>query len=223
MKILLADDHTLFLQGLRSLLEKNKEITIIGEAMDGAQAASLAQELNPDIVIMDISMPNIDGIRATEMITESLPHISVIILSMYSQDNYVLKSLKAGASGYVLKNAAYQELQLAIDAVALGETYLSPGVSQVVIKKYLQLASETVALQKYQLLTSREQEIVRLMGEGYKRQEIATALVISPKTVDRHQENMKERLGFNRRRDLIPFASTVKDELEQAQEEREGS
>lgn len=221
MKILLADDHTLFLQGLVSLIEKNKELKIVGEASNGSDAITLAEELDPDIVIMDISMPQTDGIQATEIIIEKNPHIKVIILSMYSQDNYVLNSLKAGASAYVLKNAAYQELQLAIDAVAEGETYLSPGVSQVVIKKYLQLTSDNESLEKYYLLTSREQEIIRLMGEGYKRQEIATELVISPKTVDRHQENMKERLGFKRRSDLIPFASTVKTELEQVNEEKE--
>lgn len=214
MRILLADDHTLFLQGLRSLLEQKKDLTIIGEATDGSQATTMAQELSPDMIIMDISMPKRDGIEATEYIIARMPSIRIIILSMYAQDDYVLKSLKAGASGYVLKNAAYQELQLAIDAVAHGETYLSPGVSQVVIKKYLQLASDNDSIEKYDLLTKREKEIIQLMGEGYTRKEIASYLVISPKTVDRHQENIKERLGFSKRQELIPFASTLKEELE---------
>lgn len=178
----------------------------------------MARELSPDVVIMDISMPEIDGIQATAMIKEDNPAIKVIILSMYSYDDYVLNALKAGASGYVLKNAAYKELQLALEAIEEGETYLSPGVSQVVIKNYLQLAAGTDVQELYQRLTDREKEIIRLMGKGYKRQEIATALIISPKTVDRHQENIKERLGFQRRRDLIPFSLSLQEVLEREQE-----
>lgn len=218
MKVLLADDHTLFLQGLRSLLEQNARIQIIGTADNGKQAYQMARELSPDVVIMDISMPEIDGIQATAMIKEDNPAIKVIILSMYSYDDYVLNALKAGASGYVLKNAAYKELQLALEAIEEGETYLSPGVSQVVIKNYLQLAAGTDVQELYQRLTDREKEIIRLMGKGYKRQEIATALIISPKTVDRHQENIKERLGFQRRRDLIPFSLSLQEVLEREQE-----
>lgn len=215
MQVLLADDHTLFLQGLRSLLEQNPKIKIIGSASDGKMAYRMAQELSPDVVIMDISMPQMDGIEATAMIKNNCQRIKIIILSMHSHDDYVLKALKAGASGYVLKNAAYKELQLALEAVEEGETYLSPGVSQVVIKNYLQLASGNDSMEMYRRLTHREREIILLMGKGYKRQEIATSLVISPKTVDRHQENIKERLDFQRRRDLIPFALSIQKVLHQ--------
>lgn len=194
MRLVIADDHAIFRQGLRSLLEKDDSVMVVGEAEDGIMALSMAEELTPDIIIMDIAMPVLSGLEATCKIKEKYSNIKIIILSMHTDDIYVHQALKNGAEGYVLKDAAYEELKLAIEAVSEGKPYLSPAVLQSVVDEYLQSIPAPEVMTALEELTAREKEVLQLFAKGCTRQEIAEQLYISPKTVDRHRSNIKEKL-----------------------------
>lgn len=194
MRIILADDHAIFRQGLRSLLENGGSIKVIAEADDGVKAVALAEEMFPDIIIMDISMPGMNGLEATERIKKSFPEIKVIILSMHTDDIYIHQALKSGASGYVLKDAAYDELRFALEAVGRGNPYLSPAVMHPVVNEYLHSTPAGENMTVNDNLTPREKEVLQLLIKGYSRHEVANILCISPKTVDRHKGNLKEKL-----------------------------
>jgi DNA-binding NarL/FixJ family response regulator len=209
MRVILADDHAIVRQGLRSLLECKADIEVIGEAGDGRDALLLAAALKPDLVIMDIAMAGLNGLEALLKLQDSHPEIKVIILSMHVEENYVTRALRYGASGYVYKGSAYEDLELAMKAAQRGETFLSPAVSQVLINDYL--VTNTYLNEEYTLnrLSFREREILQLIAEGQSRIQIADRLTISPKTVDRHKENLKDKLKIKREEELAEYAKML--------------
>jgi DNA-binding NarL/FixJ family response regulator len=206
MRVILADDHAIVRQGLRSLLECKADVEVVGEAGDGREALLLAAALKPDLVIMDIAMAGLNGLEALLKLQDSYPLIKVIILSMHVEENYVTRALRYGASGYVYKGSAYEDLELAMKAAQKGETFLSPAVSQVLINDYL--VTNTYLNEEFTLdrLSFREREILQLIAEGQSRIQIADRLTISPKTVDRHKENLKDKLKIKREEELAEYA-----------------
>ncbi len=202
IRVLLADDHTLVRAGLRMLLQQMSGVQIVGEAGDGREALQLSKTSQPDIILMDLSMPRLNGLEATARVTRACPQVRVIILSMYDTPDYVVQALRVGAAGYLLKDAATAELELAIRAVARGETYLSAAVSKPVITDYVRRLSgkgrrgggETSPAKP---LTSRQREILQLIAEGRTTKEIATLLQLSPNTVETHRRRLMARLGVH--------------------------
>jgi DNA-binding NarL/FixJ family response regulator len=193
--IILADDHTLLRAGIRSLLEKMQGVKVVGEAGDGREALNLVKTHQPNIVLMDIAMAGLNGLEATARIAREYPQVRVIILSMHANEEYVLQTLRAGAAGYLLKDAATAELELAIQAVARQDTYLSPAISKRVIEDYLgrTTGQKTPADQ----LTPRQREILQLIAEGKTTKEMAFVLTLSVKTVETHRTQLMERLGIH--------------------------
>lgn len=206
LRVLLADDHAIVRQGLRALIESEGKARIIGEAADGREAVRLVEKLAPDLAIMDIGMPGLNGLEATRQLKERFPEVKVIILSMHSEDIYLYQALKIGADGYVLKSAAFEELKLALDAVKRAEIYLSPSVSQALIQEFLRLEPPLVASRVIEKLTPREREIFQLLAEGKSRREMAQMLSISPKTIDRHRENLKRKLNIQKEEEFLHLA-----------------
>ena len=204
IQVLLADDHTLVRAGFSRLLEGIPGIQVVGEASDGRDALEMIETKRPDMVLMDIGMTGLNGLEATARVTRDLPGIRVIILSMHSDKEYVLKALRAGASGYLLKDADINQLEMAIRAVAEGETFLSPSVSRHVISDYIQrVGSESSSREE---LTPRQREILQLIAEGRSKQEIAQRLDVSVKTVETHRDQMMERLGIHDVAGLVRYA-----------------
>ncbi len=204
VKVLLADDHILVRAGLRALLERERDFEIVGEADDGREAIRLVKELNPHVVLMDISMPGLNGLEAVERIRIDFPDVLVIILSASSDEEFVTQALRSGASGYLIKGGSPSELHVAIKAVMKGETYLSPVVSKQVIRDYLGRVTHRSDL--YDLLTQRQREILQLIGEGHSSKEIASILKLSAKTVDRHRAELMDRLDVHDVAGLTRFA-----------------
>jgi DNA-binding NarL/FixJ family response regulator len=203
-RILLADDHTLVRAGLRKLLESFPDIDVIGEAEDGLSLLCLAVELQPDLVLMDISMPGLNGLDATARLVKTQPQSKIIILSMYQTEEYVRQALRQGAHGYLLKDAAPLELQLAIAAVLQGRTYLSPAVSKGVLSDYVhRLRIEEAPGDK---LTARQREVLQLIAEGNSTKEIARRLALSAKTVDTHRSQLMKQLGIQEVTGLVRYA-----------------
>lgn len=205
LRVLLADDHTLVRAGLRALLAGMPEITVVGEAADGAAAIQLAQALCPDIVLMDIAMKGMNGLEATARLRELLPATRVIILSMHATGDYLQQALHVGACGYMLKDAATLELQLALAAVARGDTYLSPAVSAQIVEGFLQRGKRDPTEDEV-ALTPRQDEILRLIAAGMSSKEIAFRLQVSGKTVDTHRAQLMERLGIRDVAGLVRYA-----------------
>ena len=205
IKILLADDHKIIRDGLRSLIEKCPEMEVVGEADNGRMTIQLARELEPDVVIMDISMPDLNGIDATHQIIADVPGIKVIALSMHSDKRFVVGMFKAGASGYLLKDCAFNELVQAIDIVLSGQTFLSPKIATVMIKNYVPQFS-TGDASAFSVLTTREREVLQLLAEGKSTQQIASELYISVKTVETHRQKIMAKLDIHNLADLIKFA-----------------
>ena len=204
VRVLLADDHTLVRAGFSHLLESIPGIQVVGEASDGREALEMIEAKRPDMVLMDIGMAGLNGLEVTARVTHDLPGIRVIILSMHSDKEYVLRALRAGASGYLLKDADINQLEMAIRAVAEGETFLSPSVSRHVISDYIQrVGSESSSREE---LTPRQREILQLIAEGRSKQEIAQRLDVSVKTVETHRDQMMERLGIHDVAGLVRYA-----------------
>jgi len=204
-KILLVDDHQIFREGLRSLIEKNDEFTVVGEAGDGAGAVRLAAELQPDLVIMDLIMPEMNGIDATRKITAENPAIRVLALSMESNRFFVVEVLKAGASGYLLKDTAYAELAEAIATIARGEIYLPRKVSTLLVREFLQCIPVEVST-VYNGLTPREREILQLVADGRNTKEIAWELGVSGKTVENQRQAIMQKLNLFSIAELTKYA-----------------
>ena len=202
--VLIVDDHTIVRSGVRLLLEAETDIQVVGEALNGRQALELAASLLPDVVLMDISMPEMDGLEATRQLKKLLPQINVLVLTMHRSDDYFFEMLKAGASGYILKGAKTSELIEAVHIVHRGEVFLYPSMTQKLVRGYLQLADWDSDGEL--ALSPREKEIFRLLAEGYSNKEIAEKLVISPSTVHTHRGNVMEKLGLGNRRELIQYA-----------------
>ena len=205
IRILLADDHKITRQGLRSLLEKQDDMEVVAEAEEGRTAVRLAREFSPHIVIMDVSMPDLNGVEATRQIVERTPDVRVIALSMHSDSLFVTEMLKSGASGYLLKDCAFEELTLAIRAVVDGKTYLSPSISGVVVDDYLHRLSKT-AYAGPDVLTNREREVLQLMAEGKSTKRIALELHISAKTVETHRRQIMNKLDIHTVAELTKYA-----------------
>lgn len=206
--ILLADDHALVRAGFRALLADVPGIKVVAEAGDGREALRLAKERQPDVVLMDIAMPGLNGLEATARIGEACPYVRVIILSMHANEEYVVQALQAGAAGYLLKDADAAELELAIRAVSQGETYLSPPVSKQVIADYLRRIGPDVG--PLEQLTPRQREVLQLIAEGHTSREIAQVLDISLKTVETHRAALMDRLDIHDVAGLVRFAIRVK-------------
>ncbi|MCU0503083.1 MAG: response regulator transcription factor [Anaerolineae bacterium] len=207
IRILLVDDHAVVRAGLRMLLGADPELQIVGEADNGAQALRLAGELAPDVVLMDISMPDMNGIEATRKIKEQNPNVVVLALTMHEDDQYFFEMLAAGASGYVPKRAAPNDLLSAIHAVHNGGVFLFPSVARVLVQDYVQRAARTGAAgHSFDVLTEREREVLALIAQGLSNQEIADQLVISAKTVNRHRENIMAKLNLHSRVELVRYA-----------------
>lgn len=211
IRILIADDHTIVRQGLTKLLEEESGFEVIGEAVDGRDAVAKAMDLMPDIVLMDLSMPGLHGLEATRQIAKRLPKTRVLILSMHKNDAYVLQSLQAGASGYILKDSASEEVHGALRAVSRGDSYLSPSISRVVIEDYLRVSDPGAAGSKslYDTLTVREREIFQLLAEGLKNQEIAERLHVSVKTVETHRAHIMEKLNLSNIAELVRYSIEI--------------
>ncbi|WP_321471781.1 response regulator transcription factor [uncultured Paludibaculum sp.] len=206
IRVLLADDHKLMRSGLRLLVEQQPEFRVVGEAGDGRQAVALAMELKPDIAVLDIGMPELNGIEAARQITEQLPETAVVILSMHSDESYVLRALKAGARGYLLKDSAEADLAQAILAVREGKSFFSPAVSQVLLEDYLRKLRKTGAEDSYELLSPREREILQLVAEGKSSKEVANLLNLSVYTVETHRANLMRKLNLKSMPELILYA-----------------
>ena len=202
--IIIAEDHKIVREGLRSLLEKEADFEVLGEADNGRRAIQLALELKPDIVIMDIAMPELNGLEAVRQLTKEFPGVHCIMLSMHADEEHVWQALQAGATGYLVKGAPLAELELAINSVAKGETYLSPGVSKPVISEYIRRTSDYGG--SSDSLTPRQREILQMIGEGKNTKQIALALEISVKTVESHRAQLIKRLGVRDIASLVRHA-----------------
>lgn len=211
IRLLIADDHTIVRQGLTKLLEGEPGVEVVGEATDGRDAVAKAMDLMPDIVLMDLSMPGLHGLEATRQISKRLPKTRVLILSMHKNEAYVREALQAGASGFILKDSASEEVMTAIRSVSRGDSYLSPSISRVVIEDYLRLNTSTTTGAKslYETLTVREREIFQLLAEGLKNQEIAERLHVSVKTVETHRAHIMEKLNLNNIAELVKYSIEI--------------
>jgi two-component system, NarL family, response regulator NreC len=205
IRVLIADDHTIVRSGVRLLLEGQTDMEVVGEALTGDAAVEMAKTLQPDVVLMDISMPGLDGMQATRRIKEKSPLIGILVLTMHRSDEHFFAMLQAGASGYVLKAAETNELLSAIRSVARGEAFLYPAMAKRLMQDYLS-RTPAYADPETSLLTPREKEILRLIGDGYTNKEIAERLVLSPSTVHSHRNNLMRKLDLNTQHGLIQYA-----------------
>ena len=205
IRILLADDHTILRSGIRSLLEDEPGLSVIGEAEDGRTAVAMACKLKPDVAIMDIAMPLLNGLEATRQIKMQCPGVKVLILSMHDNEEYIRQVLEAGAMGYILKDAAARELISAIQSVYRGEAVLSPAVTRLVIEDYLRWGGARPQ-DEIDGLSPREREVLQLIAEGYTNKQIAEILSISIKTVQAHRNNLMQKLDLHDRGELIKYA-----------------
>ena len=203
IKVLLADDHTIVREGLLSLLQGQREIAVVGTAENGQEAIEKARGTFPDVVVMDVAMPVLNGIEATQQLRRLLPQTKVIVLTMYADEEYVLRALQAGARGYLLKRSAAAELLQAIRVVQRGEFFLSSEISHVVIERFLAAPVQGAEVTQ---LSERERQIVQLVAEGHTNRQIASALGITPKTVDTHRTRLMNKLGIHDTPGLVRYA-----------------
>mgnify|MGYP000689971123 CR=1 FL=1 len=203
--VLLADDHPIVRQGLRRLLEAEADFKIVGEASDGLQAVQMAERFKPDILVVDMMMPGMNGMEVLRQLSKISPATRAIVLSMQSSDAYVVEALKCGACGYVLKDTGPSELVQAVRAVYQGKRYLSPALSERLIQAFIQTAQE-LPPDPFDSLTSREREVLQLSAEGNTAAQIAQKLSISPRTAELHRTNLMKKLNLNSQKDLIRFA-----------------
>jgi len=206
IRILLADDHTVVRDGLRALVEKQPDMSVIGEAADGRDTIRIAEEQSPDVIIMDIAMPNMNGIEATRRIIASNPQTAVLILSMHQDESYVLRSLKAGARGYLLKDSVRSDVIEAIRAVVQGRSFLTRKVSRILQEDYVREMERRGLEDSYDLLTDREREILQLVAEGRTNKEVASMLNISLTTVETHRTHILQKLNLHSIPELILYA-----------------
>jgi len=205
IRIILADDHKITRQGLRSLIDENDDMEVIAEAENGRDAVDLARQLKPDVVIMDVSMPDLNGVEATRQIVQDNPQMKIIALSMHSDTLFVSEMLKSGASGYLLKDCAFEELEQAIRTVTESKAYLSPSISGIIVEDYLHRLSKA-DLSTSEVLTDREREVLQLIAEGQSTKQIALKLHISAKTVETHRRQIMNKLDMHTVAELTKYA-----------------
>jgi DNA-binding NarL/FixJ family response regulator len=206
VRILLADDHTVMRNGLRLLLERQPHLQVVGEAADGRQAVALCETVNPDVVVMDIAMPNLNGIEAARQIVNRNPRTAIAILSMHSDESYVIRALKAGARAYLLKDSAEADLLAAVRALTDGKSFFSPAISKILVEDYMRQLESRGAEDTYELLTNREREILQLLAEGRTNKEVANMLNLSLYTVETHRAHILQKLNLHSVPELILYA-----------------
>ena len=206
IRVLLADDHGVVRKGVRFLLERQPDMEIVGEAADGREAVRLAEAANPDIVIMDIAMPLLNGIEATAQMVKRNPAIAVIILSVHSDEDYLLSSLNAGAKGYLLKDSAEVDLVRAIQAVRKGTPFFSPEIAKTMLEDYMRFLQQRNLQDSYDLLTEREKEVLQLLAEGKSNKEVASILDVSVYTVDSHRTHLMQKLNLHNTAEIVLYA-----------------
>ncbi len=209
IRLLLVDDHTLVRQGIRSLLETQEDIEVVAEASGGHEAIAKAAEFHPDVILMDLAMPDLNGMEATQQIKGEHPEIQVLALSMHGTDDYLFRVLESGASGYVLKEAEAAELTAAIRAVHAGGAYIYPSLAKRLIEQFLLRVGSGEERSSYDTLTVREKEILGFIGDGLTNEEIADRLSLSIHTVQTHRSNTMEKLGLHNRAQLVTYAARV--------------
>lgn len=206
IRILLADDHTVMRKGLRLLLESQEGLTVVAEAADGRQTVEMVQKESPNVVVLDVAMPNLNGIEAARQISARFPATAIVVLSMHSDEGYVFRALKAGARAYLLKDSAEHDLIDAIRAVSEGKAFFSPAISKMLVEDYMRQMREREVEDSYDLLTPREREILQLLAEGKSNKEVAASLNLSLYTVETHRGNILQKLNLHSVPELILYA-----------------
>jgi two-component system, NarL family, response regulator NreC len=206
IRILVADDHDIVRAGLKSLLERQEDIEIVGEAADGREVVRLAEQLNPSIIVTDIAMPQLNGIDAAAQILRHDPDIKIIILSMYADEEFLVRALTAGVKGYLLKDAVQADLLRAVRAVATGRSFFSPAIAQTLAEDYVRQLQRKGLEDSYELLTEREREILQLLAEGKSNKEVATVLNISPYTIETHRMHLMQKLNLHNTAEIVLYA-----------------
>lgn len=209
IRVLLADDHTLFREGVRLLLERTGDVEVVGEAANGKEALALARSLRPDLVVMDISMPGLNGLDTTRCLRRELPSVQVLMLTMHAGDNYFFQTFQAGASGYVLKEAAGMDLLVAIKAVHQGGAFIYPSIAKAMVKDFLERVAGGEERVSYESLTAREKDILDLIAEGLTNQEIGERLSLTVNTVQTHRSHIMDKLSLHSRAELMKYAIRV--------------
>jgi len=205
-RILLADDHSIVRKGLRAILEEDTSLEVVGEAANGREAVELCQALQPHIVVMDVGMPQLNGLEAAVQVQRVASGTKVIILSMYRDETYLLRALTAGARGYLLKDAAEEEILPAVRAVIRGTTYFSPAISQTLLDDHIRYLQKRGLQDSYDLLTEREKEVLQLLAEGRTNKEVANVLNVSLSTVETHRTNMMQKLNLHSAAEIVLYA-----------------
>jgi DNA-binding NarL/FixJ family response regulator len=205
-RILIADDHGIVRQGLQFVLQREADMEVVGDAEDGRQAVAFAEKLHPDVVVMDIGMPNLNGIEATTQILRHSPDTKVIILSMHEDEVYLVRALAAGVKGYLVKGSAFADLPGAVRAVVAGKCFFSPSISKLLAEEYTRQVQLKQLEDSYDLLTDREKEILQLLAEGKSNKEAATVLDISPYTVETHRNHFMQKLGLHNTAEIVLYA-----------------
>jgi DNA-binding NarL/FixJ family response regulator len=206
IRILIADDHGIVRRGLRLQLERNEQFEVVGEAVDGREAVRMAEELVPDIVIMDIAMPNMNGIQAAAQIVKGLPQTGIIMLSMHSDETYITRTLAAGARGYLLKDNAEVDLYRAVEVVAQGKPFFSPAIANTLLEDYMYQMQQRGLQDSYDLLTDREKEILQLLAEGRSNTDVAVMLNLSTNTVETHRTRIMQKLDLHSAAEIVLYA-----------------
>ena len=206
IKVLLADDHGVVRKGLRFLVEQEEDITVVGEAGDGREAVRLAKDLQPDVIVMDIAMPQLNGIDATAQAIKASPGSGVLILSMHSDESYILRSLEAGVRGYILKDNAEEHLVQAIRVVAQGKPFFSPVIAQTLLEDYMRNLQQKGQQDSYSLLTDREKQVLQLLAEGRSNKDVAQLLDLSVYTVETHRTRIMQKLNLHNTAELVLYA-----------------
>lgn len=206
MKVLIADDHAIVREGLQAILTVQPDVEVVGEAVDGEEAVAKTRELQPDVVLMDITMPGMNGLEATRQIKNGNPDMKILVLTMHEEEDYFYRILEAGASGYFVKGGSFKELLSALKAVGHGDVFIYPTMAKKLLNNYLEGVKSGQEVEKYRKLTDREREILRLVADGHTNQEIAETLFISPTTVQTHRAHMMAKLKLHNRAELIKYA-----------------
>ena len=206
IRVLLADDHGIVRKGLRFLLDRQPGMEVVGEAADGRDAVRLAETLSPDVVIMDVAMPSLNGIEATAQMTKRNPRIRIIMLSMHSDEDYLLSALNAGAKGYLLKDSAEEDLVQAIQSVHRGVPFFSPSIGKTMLDDYMRYLKQRNLQDSYELLTEREREVLQLLAEGKSNKEVAALLEISVYTVETHRLHLMQKLNLHNTAEIVLYA-----------------